>query len=329
MLALALLAAYIGYLILQKSADAWLRPLLQWLFAPRQSFWKRVVLWPVQQIGRGVKAVMRYVLAVLGGALYLAGAALAHYFNAVRWTEDLLTLALERGFAAAYDGLIYLREVAVPKLIAVQLKPVADQARNAYALATAATTTLTGISTEFANGLRSLPWGVPGGIVQRVAAFWNAFEHLWDQVFKHIVPRLDLIQYTTLPRIAGQVADIYDDLYRTGRNSLPNIRRRLADLEAGLGKILSNPLAWLEALLVSAAGILMLTRVLAKVAPNLFCNNTTNLTRQWCSAPTAYIDELLAVFFAVEAIENLPTLVAIMQGVARETADGLHQLAGV
>lgn len=329
LLALALLATYIGYLILQRTLDAWLRPVLQWLFAPRQSFWKRALLWPVREVGKGLKAVLSYVAAILGGAFYLAGAALARFLHAVGWTEDLLTLGMQRAFQAMVDGMIYLREVAVPKLIAAQVKPVADKANTAFALATAATTTLTGISTEFANGLRSLPWGAPIGIVPRITAFWNAFEHIWDQVFKHIVPRLDLIQYTTLPRVAGDVQDIFDDLYRSGANSLPRIRQRLGQLEGKIGDIGST--AWWEAgVLAVIAAIAGVTVAAARLGiQSLFCRNTQGLTRQVCAAPNTYIDEVLALVFAVEAIENLPTLVRIMQGVARETAEGLQQLAEV
>lgn len=329
LIGLAILATYIGYLILQRTMDAWLRPVLQWIFAPRTSMWKRLLLWPVREIGRGVKAVMRYVGAILGGAFYLAGAALARFLTAVGWTEDLLTLGMTRAFRAVVDGLIYLREVAVPKLITAQVKPVADKANTAFALASAAATTLTGISTEFGSGLRSLPWGAPIGIVPRVAAFWNAFEHLWDQVFKHIVPRLDLIQYTTLPRVAGDVADIFDDLYRTGRNSLPNIRKRIATIEDALGGLFANPIAWLEALLVSVAGLAMLVRVLERVAPQLFCRNTTKVARQLCAADFGNLDALLELLTAAVIIANFETYVRILQGATATTASGIKELLEV
>lgn len=329
LIGLAILATYIGYLILQKTAEAWLRPLLQWLFAPRQSMWKRIITWPVHEIGKGLAAVFKYVLAILGGAFFLAGAQLARFFQAVAWTEDLFTLAFQRAFEATYNGLVYLREVGIPKLISAQVKPVADRANTAYALATAATTTLTGISTEFASGLRGLPWGTPSGIVARVAAFWNAFAHLWDQVFKHIVPRLDLIQYTTLPRVAGDVADIFDDLYKSGAGSLPRIRQRLGALEKTVAQIASDPLAWLAALLGSVAGLAMLARVLELAAPDLFCRNTRTGTKALCAMRFADFDELFAFFVQVAIISNFETYVRLMQGATAVTAEGIADLLEV
>jgi len=329
LIGLALIAAYIGYLILQRTLDAWLRPLLQWLFAPRQSFWKRVISWPVRQIGKGLAAVMRYVASILGGAFFLAGAALARFFGALAWTEDLLTLGLQRWAEAVWNGMVYLREQAIPRIADAIVQPVRERVTLAYALATAAIATLTDISGVFGIGLRGLPWGAPIGLVARVAAFWNAFTHLWDQVFKHIVPRLDLIQYTTLPRVAGRVDDIFDDLYRTGRNSLPGVRTRLADMERALAGILSNPLAWLAALLTTAAGIAMLTQVLARVAPNLFCRNTTNATRALCAMQTRNFDDLFAFFVQVAIIANFEEYVRLAQGVTEVTASGIQELLEV
>lgn len=329
LIGLALLATYIGYLILQRTMDAWLRPVLQWLFAPRQSFWKRVLLWPVAEIGKGLKAVMRYVGAVLGGAFYLAGAALARFFHGLGWTEDLLTLGMSRMFAAVYDGMVYLRNVAIPTLIGIQLAPVRDAANIAKALATAATTTLTGISTEFASGLRSLPWGAPQGIIPRVAAFWNAFEHIWDQVFKHVIPRLDLIQYTTLPRIGGRVDDIVDDLYRSGADSLPRIRTRLGNLEKRIGNIGTD--AWWE------AGILAGIAALAGVAVTavsigiraLFCRNTVKAARALCATSPGNFDGLFDLLVAGAILSNFHDYVRLMQGITGATTSEIKDLLEV
>jgi hypothetical protein len=59
------------------------------------------------------------------------------------------------------------------------------------------------------------------------------------------------------------------------------------------------------------------------------CANWRKLGRRVCRMPMTDIDALLGLFVAVEVIENLPTLVRIMQGVARETAEGIKELADV
>ena len=329
LIGLALLVTILAYLALQKATDAWLKPLLQWLFAPRQSFWKRVLLWPVQEVGKGLVGVVHWVKVHLGAAFFLAGAQLAHFLKALAWVHELPDLAFERFAKTVLDAFTYIRNVAIPQLVDVAVRPVRQTANTAKAEADSALSTLTGISTEVASGLRSLPWGVPGGITNRFAAWWNAFEHIWDQVFQHVIPRLDLIQYTTLPRVAGDVADIFDDLYKTGRNSLPNIRRRLADLEKSLGGIFSDPIAWLEGLLIGTAGLAMLARVLAKVAPELFCRNTTKAARALCAADPTAFDGLLELLIAGAIIANFTTYVRMLQGLTAETTTGIKDLLEV
>jgi hypothetical protein len=308
--------------------DAWLRPLLQWIFAPRQSFWKKVLTWPVREIGKGLKAVMRYVSAILGGAFFLAGAALARYFNAARWLEDLLTLGLERAFTAYWNGLVYLREVAIPKLINVVLTPVREAANLAKALATAATTTLTQISVTLAEGLRFLPGSVPVGIIARFAYFVNAFHDLWDKVWQNIAPRLDHLTKTVIPKLTARVDDLYDDLYRTGANSLPRLRDRLKVLEGKLAGI--GTLDWWQ------TGVLAAIAALAGVAVAsvgvglraLFCRNTQNVARKVCAMDEALLAGLLAGTLTFALLLD-PKLVArtgqeiegVIEGAFRSMAD--------
>lgn len=326
---LDVLFAFLVLWILAKQHPQWLDAPLHWIFKDRRSWWARILLRPLQVVASGIKAGVRWVVGIISQAAHGFATMAGKFFHGVAWLTDLYTLGLQRLASETLLALRYLRNQAIPKLVEVAVGPVRADARLAKAIAQATADTVTAGSIELANGLRALPWGAPLGWPARVAALMNAFEHLWDQVFKHIVPRLDLIQYTTLPRVAGDVQDIFDDLYRSGRESLPRIRSRLDTLEKGLGRILADPLAWLEAILLSVAGVAMLTRVLSRIAPDLFCNSTRALTRQVCGLPLDYLGELLTLLFAVEAIENLPTLVRIMQSVAHETTEGLVDLAGV
>ncbi len=319
----------IAYFALQDAVEAWLKPFLQWLFAPRQSFWKRVLLWPVKEIGKGLAAVVRYVKRVLGGAAFLAASAVAHFLMALAWVIELRALVALRLAQAVFNGLVYLRNVAIPTLVELVVKPVRVDAATAKALALGVASTLTAVSVEIAKGIAFLPGVTPLGLPARVAAWLDGFRVLWDKVFKDLAPKLTKAITVTIPKLAGEVDDIFTDLYKTGAKSLPGIRSRLADLEKALVPILSNPLAWLAALLGSVAGIAMLTTVLAKVAPQLFCRNTTNAAKALCASSFGGFDDVLALLTQAAIIANFETYVRIAQGATEATADGISTLLDV
>lgn len=59
------------------------------------------------------------------------------------------------------------------------------------------------------------------------------------------------------------------------------------------------------------------------------CSNWKRIGRSVCGMSPSWISGLLALFLTAEAIEDLPRLVKIMQGVAKETAEGIKDLAEV
>ena len=311
-------------LILAQHHKQWLDPIFAWIFKDRHAWWAKVLLYPVHVVGGIWHAAVHFITSVISNAAAGGAGAAGRFFHGLEYLTDLSTLSAQRFATETLLGFRYLRNQAIPKLIEVSVAPVRRDATLAKALAQASADTITAGSVELANGLRSLPWGAPLGWPARVAALMNAFEHIWDQVFKHVIPRLDLIQYTTLPRVAGDVQDIWDDLYRTGRNSLPRIRTRLGNLEDDVAGIFNNPLAWLEALLVSGAGILMLTRVLAKVAPNLFCDNVTRATRELCGFDPSILDDLLGLLLLAAGPFSIVEAARFLQGVTDEVADGVR-----
>ncbi len=329
LLPLLVIITGIAYFALQGAVEAWLKPLLQWLFAPRQSFWKRVLLWPVKEIGKGLTAVVRYVKRVLGGAAFLAASAVAHFLMALAWVIELRILVAERFAKAVYNGFVYLRNVAIPTLIEAVVKPVRADAANAKALALGAASTLSDVSVEIAKGIAFLPGVTPLGLPLRVAAWLVGFRTLWDKVFKDLAPKLTKAITVTIPKLAGEVDDIFTDLYKTGVKSLPSLRTRLTDLEKALSPILSNPLAWLAGLLGSLAGIAMLTTVLAKVAPNLFCRNTKKAAEALCAGSFSGFDDVLALLTQAAIIANFETYVRIAQAATEATADGISTLLDV
>ncbi len=294
LLTLAVLVAAIFYFGLQQTADSWLKPLLQWLFAPRQSFWKRVLLWPVQEIGKGLVAVVRYVKRVLGGAFFLAASSLAGWFRAYAWVLDRLLVGAEAFAKETYKALVYLRNVAVPTLIETVVKPVRVDAALAKALAQGVATTLTAVSVALGDGLRFLPGAVPFGIVARFAYFANGLETLWDKVWKDLAPKLSQAITVTIPKLAGRITNIEDDLYKTGAESLPRIRTRLRALEGKFSDLLKG-LSFRDAvlgLLAALAGVTV--AVLTAALPSLFCRNTRGVAKRLCGMDEALVAGLLA-----------------------------------
>jgi hypothetical protein len=59
------------------------------------------------------------------------------------------------------------------------------------------------------------------------------------------------------------------------------------------------------------------------------CSNWKRIGRSVCGMSPSWISGLLALFLTAEAIEDLPRLVKIMQAVAKETAEGIKDLAEV
>ncbi len=326
-LGLDLILVILLYLAMQRAADAWLKPLLQWLFAPRQAFWKRVLLWPVHEIGRGLAAVYRYVVRILGGAYFLAAAGLGRWLHGYAAILQGLLSAAELFAAETLKALTYLKNVAVPAMIGTALRPVVQDISTLKAQATAAAAALTGISVEVAAGLRSLPWGVPLGLVPRVRAFFNAFEHLWDQVFAHIVPRLNLLQYTTIPRIAGRVEDIWDDIYRPGRDSLAGMRTRLRELERAIGNVGTE--TWFETgLLAALATIAGVTIAVARTGiRSLFCRNTRGVAQKLCGMDEALLAALLAGTLGFALLLDPKAVVRAGQAVEGTIEYGIRTMA--
>lgn len=326
---LDVLFAFLVLWILAKQHPAWLDAPLHWIFKDRRSWWARILLKPLHIVESGIKAGVRWVVAIISQAAHGAATMAGKFFHGTAWLADLMTLGLQRLASETLLALRYLRNQAIPKLINVQVAPVRAEAKLALATATATADTVTAGSIELANGLRALPWSAPLGWPARVAAMMNALEHLWDDWFKNGKPALIKATTVTLPRIAGDLNDVLDDLYHSGADSLPRIRTRLKTLEGKIGNIGSA--AWwqagVEAAIAAAAGVAVATVSLGLRA--LFCRNTQALAKNVCGLPTSYLDELLTVFFAVEAIENLPTLVRILQSITEETVEGLQALAEV
>lgn len=322
LLPLVVLVTAIAYFALQQTAEAWLKPFLQWLFAPRQSFWKRVLLWPVREIGKGLAAVLRYTKRILGGAFFLAAAALAHWFHGYAWVLDRLLVGAEAFAKEVYKALVYLRNVAIPTLVNAVVVPVKEIAVRADLLAKALSAQLNAVSAALAVGLIFLPGAVPFGLAARFAYFANGVETLWDKVWKDLAPKLSQAITVTIPKLAGRITNLENDLYKTGAESLPQIRTRLKVLEgkfAGLLKGLTFRDAVLG-LLAALAGVTV--AVLTATLPSLFCRNTRGVAKRLCAFDETMLANLLLGTLLFALVLDPRALARVAEGVT-ETLDGV------
>lgn len=184
----------------------------------------RVGGWVAGKISRAVKWARKRIATVLSHGVANSSAVIVRALETP--TELILRTGttLQDSAAQTYAALYALRHVTMPAYVTARLDPVWDRLNTTFALAKAANDTLTAISVEIANGLRDLPWGVPVGLPNRVAAWFNAFDHLWTQFFGIVQPRVNTLWNDLVPQLRRDV----DSLLRGGAG---NIGTRLRALE--------------------------------------------------------------------------------------------------
>lgn len=307
--------------------SSWLRSLLGFLFANHQSFWKRVILWPFKIIATGVLKVEHAVAHSLSFALALTLIPFTGFLNGSAVILEELGLHLGSFAEATYDAFNVLRHITVPRLIRTAVEPVAKLATLAEATATAVTRRLNYAETVFLGALSVAGIGSFVNLGNGLVGLVQAFKRLFTKVWGDVVPKLERAITVSIPKLQTQMEGVLDDLYRVPTWTLPRMRRYLQEVEDFLGKTLKDPLAWVIGLLGSAAGVVALEAVLAKVAPDLFCRNTKNVTKRLCGLDTALLESILGLSLAwltvldpVAIAEAALTAEGVMEPVIRQTA---------
>ena len=92
---------------------------------------------------------------------------------------------------------------------------------------------------------------------------------------------------------------------------------------------LSDPAPLILTTLGSVAGIAGLTALMRRIAPNLFCRNTTNVTQRICAADPLALERLLAMTLGFAILLDPAAVLRAGQAV-EETIDGvIREMAGV
>src|SRR3970282_2254013 len=127
----------------------------------------------------------------------------------------------------------------------------------------------------------------------RFAYFANGVETLWDKVWKDLAPKLSQAITVTIPKLAGRITNLENDLYKTGADSLPQIRTRLKVLEAKFAGLLKG-LTFRDAVLGMLAALAGVTvAVLTATLPSLFCRNTRGVAKRLCAFDETMLANLL------------------------------------
>lgn len=279
---------------LLKTHSSWLRGLLGFLFASHQSFWKRVLLYPVRVVAKGILYVEHAVMTAISHALAYSLRPITGLFNGLATIYEQLALHLGSFAEATYDAFNVLRHITVPRLIREAVLPVQKIALEARSLARDAEGRLDNAIGSFADALARTGIGVWTSFGSMLAGLVLFVHNLWQKVWLDVVPKLERAITVTIPHVENQVTGVLDDLYHTGIDSLDNIRTRLRDIEDFLGRLIGDPLAWVIGLLGSVAGLLALEGILTRIMPEFFCRNTRGVARKLCGFDEAWIAALLA-----------------------------------
>lgn len=326
---LVALFAFIVLWELQQQNPNWLQPLLYRLSHPHGNFLTRIALKAVGVAVRWVADLVAYIVRRLSWAALLVAAPFASYFYGLYQILHDATVGALAFAEEVYKAITYLRNVAIPKLIEVVVRPVRTTANQAYALARIIERDLGSVRVNLQQMLRTLPWGAPADLVGAFRNFFGAFANLWKYVYGQLTTRVNYMFNVAVPALLRQMTTVYDDLYHSGRDGIGGIRARLRDLERTVAGIASDPLAWLAALLGSVAGLAMLARVLEKVAPQLFCRNITKTAKAICAADSGLFDDLFNLFAATAILLSFREYVQLLQQVQGTTTRGIQDLLNV
>jgi hypothetical protein len=288
----ALFMAMVGVLAVHHSADMWLTPLLNRLARPQGSWLRRTAFLPLSLIARGLNAILRLVRSVLSHW------AAAHLGGLTRWIHGLRTWTYLQHFTVAgladdtLHALSWLRHHTLPHAIHVAVAPVRALARRAEHTAVRADRFAHALEKRFLHGIDRL--------AHRLAHFIRAQVHGIDRLIReHVLPRIRAVERavtTTLPR------------------RLSRVEARLKRLEKALG--------------LGVIGAVVF-RVLAKVAPWIFCRNVKKLGNTVCGMNPSQMNAVLSLLLGTLALADLRTFTKLAEEVTDEALDEVRRLLSV
>lgn len=251
---LAFVQVAVPALVMLVEALAWLLfghlivfPWIEEQMGGKQPWWKRAALKPVSFLQNRAKRLVARLKADAATRFALASPQIARWLHRNAAILEQLSGVIVASNEATYKALSTLRHTTVPTLIANATRPILFRLGQVEALAAGLATTLTSVSTSFANGLRALPWGVPTGLPNRVDTFFVTYKRIWDKVWLELAPRTTELWTQIVPQLRQRIEDLERGVGGVGQGGLNAIRNRVTALENQAGNIILPRLSNLEA----------------------------------------------------------------------------------
>lgn len=347
-LPLIVVASVLVCMVLQQTANVWLRPIIKALTANHRSFWLKIVTAPVKIVAKGIAAIEHSVSASLGS---YAGAGLKPI---TAWLNGLAVVAGETplhigGLAqATYEAFNILRHKTVPKLIKLATDPINVIAVRADKLAKETDARLDGLSVNLGKALEVAGFGVWAGISNQLVGFVKAMDNLHGHVWQNITPDVNALKAKLYGEISAQLSAIQGVVTVDIPQQLIGIRTRLGQIEsvlAGLGDIAipipdvpsipipgdigSIPGTILDRLKALADPVVFAGAAVAAItafAPQLFCRNTLRAAEKVCAADDDLLDGLLSGLILVTGVISIEEIVREAQALTGTVVGALDGL---
>ena len=284
------LVAGVGAWMLMRTETMWLRPALQGLQHPTGAWWKRLALKAAGAVVAATLFVEKQVRLALSHFADGGLHLLARVFNGAASMFHFLFREVGAIADDIADALSYLRHHTIPHLIGRAVAPVRHLAHAAMAEALAAERFAKAQAERLARGIDRLG---------------HRLEHL-------VIPRITALERS----VAGVIS-----------HDLPRLRRGEIALEHELGD-LAGRLKRIEKALGLGIFAALVYKILARVAPWLFCRNVNKLGRAVCGMNPSALDALIAALLAEIALQDIRTLARYAAAVEREVADDVVKLVG-
>jgi len=303
-------------------------PWLEEQFGGKQPWWKRAALWPARVIRTKVSRLLGRIKADFSQHFLRNSPHFARWLHRQALVLEQLSGVIVASNQATHMALGKLRHDVIPTLIERALAPVRVTLNYVRERVDALEDRNRQVSNAIASTLRALPWGVGGDYVPNFGQWLNSYRHLWTQVFGFIQPQLNQIRVEYLPEIWRRLDDLERGAGGGIGGALQGLRNRVTALETQVGSIILPRLKALEDVLAPAAFAALVLATMTRIAPNLFCRNTTDVTKKLCATDPNLIAQLLAGSLAFALVLD-PRLMArlgqeftgALDDVIRRTAD--------
>jgi hypothetical protein len=301
---LLVLLAAVAALALAQTENQWLRPLVEGLAHPRGSFLKRTAMKAAGLIVGGLLYVEKHVRSVLSRFANASLHVITRWLNAMTGLWHGIANEFAQITDDVADALTYLRHNVIPHLIHAAVAPVNALAHKAEADARRSISLVRKAERDFTRGIDRLEHALKTWALRRF--------HGIDRLLReHVLPGLHSVE-RTLGRVVSR--------------DIPALRRREAALEREVYGDLRARVGRIEKALGLGVFAALVYRILARVAPWIFCRNVNKLGRAVCSLDDAAMQALLAGLLGAVAIEDLQQLARFEAAIAKDVAAAVREV---